>query len=312
MRISIITCVYKTEQYLRRCFDSIRKQIYTDFEVIVVNDESPDNSQQIIDEYVAKDSRFKCVINDRSSGIRALETGIKEAKCEYFIVVDSDDELSETCLLSLSKVMDKGLDFGFLKYDRVFDRKASFLEKRFKYINEYNIGITDTKNNPEVLIKVPNAPWGKIIRKSFLQNNNINFYSPGSYGDFLFTRSILLCNPKLMYINDTGYIYHVRSGSIMMTGELMFKIFDTFDAIVEFAKTKNCYNDYRDELEYLAFHHIAIGTMYRHFRYKPLMFFDSLKKCRNYLKKYNFKRTNKYIKKLGLFERIYLFMFFSI
>lgn len=313
MKISIITCVYNTEKYLRRCFDSIRNQKCADFEVIVINDGSPDNSQVIIDEYVKKDSRFRSIQQENRGVAGACNRGIDESKGEYIVFVDGDDEIKEDYLSSFSKVIDNNLDFGFSRYTRVFDNKPNILEKNFNYINAEKTDITSTQKNPEILIKIPNAMHSKIFRKQFLIDNGIQYCSDVLYIDFLYTQKVLLCNPSMTYIDDDGFIYHVRSGSIMTgSGERILKIFDAFDAIVEFAKTKNCYDFYFKELEYLAFHHVAIGTMYRYFRYKPFSFFSTLRKCRNYLKKYGFKRSNKYIKKLGLFERVYLFIFFTI
>lgn len=311
--ISIIICVYNSEKYLRRCFDSIRKQIYTDFEVIIINDGSPDNSQVIIDEYVNIDSRFKSIIQENSGAALAGSKALVESKGEYIVCVDPDDEIREDYLLSLSKAIDKDVDIGFAKYTRVFDKKGNFLERNFNYINSQNITDVNIRDNHELLIQIPNAMHSKIFKKKFLVDNDILKCSDVLYVDFAFTRKALLCNPTMIYIDNDGYIYHVHPGSIMTgSGDRVFKIFDGFDEIVRFAREKNVFDTYRDELEYLAFYHIGIGTMYRSFINKPFSFFSSLKKCRKYLKKYNFKKNNKYIRRLGVFERVYLFFFFNI
>lgn len=313
MKISLITCVYNTEKYLRRCLESIKNQKYQDFEAIIINDGSTDNSQAIIDEYVNKDSRFRSITQENSGQANARNKGIKEAKGDYLVFVDSDDEIKNTYLLSLSEVIDNNLDFGFSKYKRVFDDKPNILEKKFQYIDGSNISITSTEKNPEVLAKVPNSPWAKIFRKQFVIDNNIHFYPNRIHDDFLFTMSVLLCNPSLMSINDESYIYHIHSGTIMTSKRNReYETFDVFDAVVDMAKSRNKFEYYFDELEYLAFHHIAVGVMYRLFCYKPLMFLKNLKNCRNYLKKYRFKNDNKYLKNVSLFEKMYLFIFFSI
>lgn len=89
--ISIIVPVYKVERYLRKCVDSILKQTFTDFELILVDDGSPDNSGAICDEYAHKDPRVR-VIHKQNGGLSdARNAGIEVAKSPYIGFVDSDD-----------------------------------------------------------------------------------------------------------------------------------------------------------------------------------------------------------------------------
>ena len=89
--ISIIVPVYKVEQYLRRCLDSVQNQIFTDWECILIDDGSPDNSGQICDEYAQKDERFR-VIHQENAGVSAARNaGLDSAKGEWIGFVDSDD-----------------------------------------------------------------------------------------------------------------------------------------------------------------------------------------------------------------------------
>lgn len=89
--ISIIIPVYKVEQYLRLCLNSIENQTFTDWECILVDDGSPDNSGKICDEYVKKDKRFR-VFHQPNSGVSAARNkGLEEARGEYVNFIDSDD-----------------------------------------------------------------------------------------------------------------------------------------------------------------------------------------------------------------------------
>lgn len=92
--LSIIVPVYKVEPYLHRCVDSILAQTFTDFELILVDDGSPDNCGAICDEYAAKDSRI-LVIHKENGGLSdARNAGLDIAKGEYIGFVDSDDYIS--------------------------------------------------------------------------------------------------------------------------------------------------------------------------------------------------------------------------
>ncbi|WP_227166600.1 glycosyltransferase, partial [Enterococcus faecium] len=93
--ISIIVPVYKVEKYLRKCVDSILAQTFTDFEVILVDDGSPDNSGKICDEYAEKDNRVRVIHKENGGLSSARNAGIDVARGKYLGFVDSDDYIDE-------------------------------------------------------------------------------------------------------------------------------------------------------------------------------------------------------------------------
>lgn len=99
--ISIIIPVYKAEKYLLRCLDSISKQTFEDFEVIMVDDGSPDNSGTICDEFVERDNRFNVVHKENGGVSSARAIGVEIAKGKYSIHFDPDDWVEENMLQSL-------------------------------------------------------------------------------------------------------------------------------------------------------------------------------------------------------------------
>ena len=102
---SIIIPVYKAEQYLRQCVDSVLEQTYSDWEVILVDDGSPDGSGVICDEYAQKDSRIK-VIHKENGGVTSARTvGAEKASGEYLLFLDSDDYYSLDLLEQLSDIV---------------------------------------------------------------------------------------------------------------------------------------------------------------------------------------------------------------
>ena len=103
-QVSIILPVYNVEPYLRQCLDSIINQTFKDFELIVVNDCSPDNSLQIVKEYQQKDSRIVLLNLPKNKGIsNARNEGMKIAKAKYIVFIDSDDWVREDYVEVLSK-----------------------------------------------------------------------------------------------------------------------------------------------------------------------------------------------------------------
>ena len=102
-KISIIVPVYKVEKYLRRCLDSIVAQTFTNWECILVDDGSPDNSGKICDEYAEEDARFR-VIHKQNEGVaKARLTAFENSQGELITFIDSDDYVSELYLEKLSK-----------------------------------------------------------------------------------------------------------------------------------------------------------------------------------------------------------------
>ena len=94
--ISLVVPIYNVENYLWSCLDSIAKQTYSNIEVLLVNDGSPDDSSSICQEFVAKDSRFRYIEKENGGLSDARNAGIAEAKGEFLSFVDSDDWIEPT------------------------------------------------------------------------------------------------------------------------------------------------------------------------------------------------------------------------
>ena len=99
MRFSIVIPIYKVEKYLRPCIDSVLQQTFRDFELILVDDGSPDSCPQICDEYAAKDARVKVVHKINGGQASARNAGLEVAQGDYVCYVDSDDYLIDNKVL---------------------------------------------------------------------------------------------------------------------------------------------------------------------------------------------------------------------
>ncbi|MBE6889906.1 MAG: glycosyltransferase family 2 protein [Ruminococcaceae bacterium] len=110
-KISIIIPIYKTEKFLRKCIESVLNQIYSDLEVILVDDGSPDRCGEICDEYAAKDSRIKVIHKDNGGLFSAKNEGMKHATGEWISFVDSDDYIDPTMYEYLISLTNSDIDF---------------------------------------------------------------------------------------------------------------------------------------------------------------------------------------------------------
>ena len=222
--ISVIVPVYNVEEYLEECLESIKRQTYTDIEVILVNDGSIDRSKEICERYCEKDSRFK-LVNQENKGLSgARNRGMLESKGEFISFVDSDDVLKEDMLEQLMKQMtSEDIDIVECWYTNE--------KQELELSTPKNVKIIFQGNSKEALISlcrdniVRLNPVAKLYRRQVI----INFpFSEGViYEDVFAGIGILKHIRKMVKINYIGYYYRVRQGSTM-NREFNIKNLDLF------------------------------------------------------------------------------------
>lgn len=170
-KISIIVPVYKVEQYLRRCLDSIVAQTFTDWECILIDDGSPDNSGAICDEYVAKDNRFS-VIHQKNQGVSAARNaGLDAAKGDWVGFVDADDWIDKDMYDSAIYAgnINKAEIVMFGVFDEYKNKQKTFCPK---------LNLTDKELLIKSFPKYPNYlnyPVNKIFNTKLIKENNIKY-----------------------------------------------------------------------------------------------------------------------------------------
>jgi len=200
---SIIVPVYNDENNLKRCLDSIVAQAFTDFECLLVDDGSTDNSSAIGDKYAEKDSRIR-VFHKHNEGIsRTRQFGINNATGRFTVFVDSDDWIEPSLLQTAFQVMNTANpDIIFMDF---FDENSSGKEN---YTSQIISAFDTDKVIRQVLEgKLFSCLWNVIIKRDLYFLNNISFAEGINYGeDSLFVIELLLNNPKIEYLN--GAFYH--------------------------------------------------------------------------------------------------------
>lgn len=222
--ISVIVPVYNVEEYLEECLESIKRQTYTDIEVILVNDGSIDRSKEICERYCEKDSRFKLVSQENKGQSVARNLGMAESKGEFISFVDSDDVLKEDMLEQLMKQMtSEDIDIVECWYTNE--------KQELELSTPKNVKIIFQGNSKEALVSlcrdniVRLNPVAKLYRREVI----INFpFSEGViYEDVFAGIGILKHIRKMVKINYIGYYYRVRQGSTM-NREFNIKNLDLF------------------------------------------------------------------------------------
>lgn len=210
MQISIIVPIYQVEQYIERCINSIVKQAFTDYEVILVDDASPDNTLLIAENLLQENQiTFQVVKHQENQSLsEARNSGLKVAKGKYIIFMDSDDELSYNEVLTQF-------------YETIEREKADFVAANHQII----YGETDIRKE-EVVIKEAVAlyekdilyrfllaefsmsSWNKIINRNFLLNNQLFFVKGLRSQDELHTFQMCLAAKKCYCLPDYCYNYY--------------------------------------------------------------------------------------------------------
>ena len=180
-KVSVIIPVYNVEKYLRQCLDSVVNQTLEDIEIICINDCSTDNSLSILEEYAAKDSRIKVIINEKNlhAGI-SRNKGLAAANSEYVYFMDADDYLEPNALELNIKELDSHQDSDYCIFHMIFHNQTTDekeLKKSFFLDTDYtnNAAEIDVKKYIKKVLYFTVVPWNKVYRKKFLTENNILF-----------------------------------------------------------------------------------------------------------------------------------------
>lgn len=217
---SIIVPIYKVEKYLNKCVDSVLCQTYDDFELILVDDGSPDRCGQICDSYDSADSRIKVVHKENGGLSSARNTGLDIATGKYIVFLDSDDYWDDnTALEHIHKNLAE-TDADLL----VFPAKRFYEdENRFTYILNIEVDrnrIIDTNENCAIEYMLENniyraAAWNKAIRKSVIDGHQMRFKEGYLSEDMDWCGDLLIYCNRFDFYENPFYIYRQqRSGSI--------------------------------------------------------------------------------------------------
>ena len=217
MKYSIIIPVYNAENYIDRCINSVIGQSFSDFELILVDDGSPDNCPKICDEWATKDSRVRVIHKSNGGVSSARNEGIRQANGEYILFLDGDDwweqDLLQNCLPYLN---DKFFNFGF---NFILNGKA---EKTANVLSAGEYNFNTQKEKAEFLSNLINNEnffcvcWRSCFKTSFLRDNNLYFSEEYKFSeDLLFICKAFLYLDKFVEADFVGYNYFINPDSFM-------------------------------------------------------------------------------------------------
>lgn len=250
MKLSIIVPVYNVEAYLEKCLDSLVNQTMEDYEIIIVNDGSTDNSEDIIIKYKNKYPNLIRYMSIPNGGVgNARNIGITLAKGEYITFLDSDDYVDSNAYKMLYEKISDGYDMVMTGY--YIDRNGKLIKKHCNEI-EFEDNII---NKPEIIYNTLPYCWAYIYKKELIEKNNIKFTEHKIFEDLLFTYKCIKCSNKIGKINAPLIYYVDRSESVTSSfSKKFFDIFEVIDLLDEYYD--NCID--KKYITFLAIRHTFI------------------------------------------------------
>lgn len=218
--ISIIVPIYNVEKYLKECIDGILKQTYTNIEIILVDDGSPDNCGKICDNYKQVDKRIKVIHKNNGGLSEARNYGIKEATGDFLLFVDSDDFIAEnTCEVLINNIQKYNADIAICNFYYIFKNKRTIInkmstEKEIQVLEKNNI-IREYFLNYSVDL---NVAWNKLYKKDIFKGKNAILFPLGKLHEDTYIMYKIYYNlNRLVRINKPFYYYRQRKNSIVGT-----------------------------------------------------------------------------------------------
>ena len=215
--ISVIIPVYNGEKYLSECLESVLNQTYQNLEIIIVNDGSTDNTENIINKYKENDSRIKNYKFENQRGVAAARNfGIKSAKGKYISFIDSDDYYNTDCIETLHSQMNDDCDIICCGYNVISDDKKEKYElKNEEYSNAEDAYLFYLESNKtDYTMQVI---WAKLFRRDSIIDEKFKSIKYGE--DTLFIVEMIASNAHIKLIDYVGYNYREHQDSVVIKSQ---------------------------------------------------------------------------------------------
>lgn len=236
VEISIIVPVFNVEKYINKCIDSILMQTFSNFELILVDDGSTDNSGKICDEYLGKDNRIK-VIHQKNSGLScARNVGIENSTGNFLGFVDSDDYLeSDMYQILYDDIKHFDADISVCQFYDEYDGKRYFNNRKSKIKRCVFDNISAFKFTVEGNFLTVNAVNKLYSRRLF---DNVRYPVGKTYEDAFVTPILMFNSKRISYNPSPKYVYVHRKNSITSSeyNPSDFCIIEAYENIFLFAK----------------------------------------------------------------------------
>ncbi|MEV4338171.1 bifunctional glycosyltransferase family 2 protein/CDP-glycerol:glycerophosphate glycerophosphotransferase [Streptomyces sp. NPDC049590] len=241
-RLSLVVPVYNVQGYLVECLESVLGQDFRDFEIVAVDDCSPDGSGALLDEYAARDERIRVIHLSENVGLgRARNAALEEARGDYVLFLDSDDTLAPGSLAAIAERLTAAGDPDVLIYDyvRTYWNGETRPNQKALLLKEAGPGVFSLAERPQ-LLSLLQIVCNKAYRRDFIAQEGLTF-PPGYYEDALWTFRSLITAERIAVLDRVCLLYRQRreGGNILSTvSRKHFDIFEQYRRVFEFLDTR--------------------------------------------------------------------------
>lgn len=257
IKVSVIIPVYNVEKFLRDCIESVINQTLSDIEIICINDGSPDNSIDILNEYASIDPRIT-VISQENRGVSvARNRGMRLAKGKYLYFIDSDDKLLDPDALEVlyTKAEEKNTDI-LIATSVYYSQLTGKYERRpvhtqvDKLAEEFGDRVFNYHDLDKYLFYIPVTIWDKLYRRSFLIDNNIFFIEGLIFEDNPFLFETMLKAQRVCVLNRPIYQYNIEIPKTLSNADdlRLLDMIQINDMLIDMFKEHGAYRKYEKEL----------------------------------------------------------------
>ena len=261
-KFSIIVPVYKVEAYLPKCVESILAQTYQDYELLLIDDGSPDNCGALCDRFAAEyPTRIRAIHQPNGGAGAARNHGIALSTGDYLLFVDSDDYISPELLADLAKEAARS-DAELYLFGAIVERDG---QKVGELHEEIPCGQLCTAAEAPALFFGVMAPWNRAYKRTLFTENDITFATNVWYEDIRVVTKINAVAASALRLPGAYYHYLQRDGSAMnnKNADRNVEILYAFDDILSWFRAHGLEERYRQDLGFLAVQHILLAATVR-------------------------------------------------
>lgn len=282
VRFSVIIPVYNASKLLSKCLDSLVAQTFKNFEVIALDDESKDNSFEILKRFKADNQQMKINISTHKNcgAGKTRNIGLSLAKGEYIVFLDSDDYLDTDYLERINNIIEsKQSDVVFIDIIRE-DENGHLI--RYERMSDFKDLSKDRMIKWQLTGKMPWGGWRKVIKTDIIRNNKLE-YAPIKVGEESIFSFLTLLNAKEISFQQDSFYHYVDAANSLTSHDNVSNPQSVFDFISGYIKNSSYYEEYNTTVNALGVTTVAILV---NILANENSFFNAIKESRSYINKY--------------------------